>query len=134
MEIIAILAQIVAWADEIRKNMKAKGEEAARQFEEAVARNRVSFAQIVADLGGDLSDEPPPVPEPQPPVDPGPPAPQEPPSSGAVYDVPIVSPPTRPPYLAGDHIYRRTDGRFMVTSRDYGVVGFPGAEYIGDVT
>ena len=52
MEYLALLARIVAVADEIRKQMKAKGAAAAAQFEEAVARNKVSFAEMVADLGG----------------------------------------------------------------------------------
>jgi hypothetical protein len=56
--ILTILAQVVAWGDEIRKNIKARGEEAERQFEEAVARNRVSFADLVANLGGDLNAPP----------------------------------------------------------------------------
>jgi hypothetical protein len=131
VEIIAILAQIVAWGDEIRKNMKAKGEEAAKQFEEAVARNKKSFAEIVGDLGGDLSDIPPekpPVPEEPPDV-----PPLEPPNEGAIYDAPINFEPTRPPYKTGDHKYKRNDGRWFVISRDFGVVSFVGATYVGDV-
>ena len=50
-----LLAKIVAIADEIRDNQKAKGEEAERQFDEAVERNRKSFADMVKDAGGDVT-------------------------------------------------------------------------------
>jgi len=51
-EYLEAFAKIVAIADEIRRNLGAKGEESLRQFEEAVQRNGVSFGDMVRTGGG----------------------------------------------------------------------------------
>lgn len=118
--LIPVLVQIVSWGDEIRKNYAARGAEAEAQFEEAVGRNKVSFAQMLSDLGG-YPQQPPDVP----PVDEGPTDPPGPwvppvdepppvtPSNGAQYneailgDLPTDTALKGMGYKAGDRKYVR---------------------------
>jgi hypothetical protein len=76
---LGILSTIVAAADEIRKNIAARGEEAQKQFEKAIERNKKSFAEMVRDAGGELPDD---EPTPTPP----PPTPTPPPTPSGIYE------------------------------------------------
>ena len=115
MNYLEIIAKLVAFADEVRSNMQAKGEEAARQFEEAVARNRKSFADMVKDFGG-LPDVPP-TPDPT-----------------DIYEKEQEEYPTAPPFRHGDHIWQRTEsGKYFVTRATDPITGVYGVKYLGDL-
>lgn len=119
MSTIDILAQIVILAGEIRADVKAKGAESQRLFEEALTRNKKSYDDILNDMGGE-PQQPPDVPPIEPPDTPPAEPPEVPPPAPlALYDSPIAgdlpsdfSLKTQG-YKSGDQKFTRNDQPFV---------------------